>query len=533
MQSKIRVGTRKSELALTQTNLVKESLLSSGYQPEIHPIVTTGDKDLRPFQSLLGDGFFTKEIEKSLLSNEVDLAVHSSKDLPSQLHKELPWVAYSEREDTTDILIVKKEFVLSKSPLKLKDGILLGTSSPRRTAQLKRKFPQSKIVSIRGNVQRRIERITLGEVDATVLAKAGVNRLNLYNSIKASGLEIIDLDFVTAPCQGILAVQGNSACKKALEALNNKELTDIALAEKSVLAMLGGGCHLAVGCKISKSQAYQMDFFLSEQDSMVDYQLEGQNLDELLRQLFAKLSHSNATHPRVISTQPMQHQLTTARKLAQAGFQPTPWIPREILPVFSHADFEEVHKNFLSFDALVFTSRFSVRIFMNEFIAMRSELLTTLSNIKIFAVGEGTRKELQNYGNFDVVLPESAHAGSLIKILDAKNPLFMGTSDSAPIPLMKEHGKNYKFLRLYGSFANTKAFSQLPSIKEGDKLVLSNPLCAKDFIELYKQNTSLFKHLKIYAFGPSTSRILKEENIPHLTNPKSGSWDEMINLLKQ
>ena len=123
MQSKLRVGTRKSDLALTQTNLVKTTLESKGYSPEIQHIVTVGDKDLRPFQHMTGDGFFTKEIEKNLLAENIQLAVHSSKDLPSQIHHSLPWVAYSEREDTSDIMIVKKEFVLSEKPLKLKNGI--------------------------------------------------------------------------------------------------------------------------------------------------------------------------------------------------------------------------------------------------------------------------------------------------------------------------------------------------------------------------------------------------------------------------
>lgn len=533
MQSKVRVGTRKSDLALTQTHLVKESLSQAGYAPEICPIVTTGDKDLRPFQNLLGDGFFTKEIEKSLLSKEIEVAVHSSKDLPSQLHHDLPWVAYGEREDTCDVLLIKKDFLISQKPLSLKEGIRIGTSSPRRTAQLKAKFPKSQILSIRGNVQRRIDKVLANEVDATVLAKAGLNRLNLHDSIRAQGLEIIDLDFVTAPCQGILAVQGRVDCSDVLKSIQNKELTEIALAEKAVLAMLGGGCHLAVGCKITKNESYKMDFFLSEEGGNIEFHLEATSIEDLLRKLFAQLTKSQPQNPRVISTQPLQHQLKTARKLSQSGFQPYPWIPRVILPTFSHEDFNQIHNQFLDFDSIVFTSRFSIRIFMNEFIATRAELLNSFGQMKIYAVGEGTKNELLQYGDFKVLTPKEAHAGSLIETIDSQHPLIVGTEDSALISLMEKHGKKYKFLRLYGSFENTKAFSQLPSIQEGDKLVLSNPLSAKDFIKLYKQDTSRFTHLKIYAFGPSTSRVLKESNIEHSTNPKSGSWDEMINLLKR
>src|SRR5690606_37778751 len=131
-----------------------------------------------------------KEIEKSLLKNEIQAAVHSSKDLPSQIHKEIPWFAYGDREDTADILVVKKDFVLSEEPLRLKPHTVIGTSSPRREAQLKRKFPDAKIESFRGNVPTRIEKVKSGTVDACVLAKAGVNRLNLLEFIEDQGLRV-------------------------------------------------------------------------------------------------------------------------------------------------------------------------------------------------------------------------------------------------------------------------------------------------------------------------------------------------------
>jgi len=532
MQSKLRVGTRKSDLALTQTNLVKNTLASKGYAPEIQHIVTVGDKDLRPFQHMTGDGFFTKEIEKNLLSENVQLAVHSSKDLPSQIHKSLPWVAYSDREETSDIMIVKKEFVLSENPLRLKDNILIGTSSPRRTAQLKAAFPTSRIVSIRGNVPTRVEKVLNNEVEATVLAKAGVNRLNLHSSIVEKGLKVIELDFVTAPCQGILGVQGHEKYKNVLEQIQNKELTEIAMAEKSILAMLGGGCQLAVGCKIKKDNGYHLDFFFSDEGKNTELKLKAPTLELLLRNLFAKLSGSQESNARVISTQPLQHQLRTAKKLAQNNFTPVPWVMREILPTFSHEDFISIHNEFSSFDALVFTSQFSVRIFMNEFISLYPDHLDQVKKMKLYAVGEATKNELLAYEMTNIILPKEAHGESLLETLDAKNPLLMGSTDSILGKLAAKQGRNYKFLKLYGSFVCQNALSRLPDLKSNDKLVLTNPLCAKDFIELYKRDSVQFKHLKIYAFGPSTSKILLENNIEHTVNSKSGSWDEMITTPK-
>jgi hydroxymethylbilane synthase len=540
MQSKLRVGTRKSDLALTQTALVLKTLTSKGFDPTAKHIVTAGDKDLRPFQNLIGDGFFTKEIEKSLLSDEIDLAVHSSKDLPSQIHKSLPWVAYSEREDTTDILILKKEDIISENPLKLKSSIVIGTSSPRREAQLKNKFPDCQIKSIRGNVPTRVEKVLSGEVQATVLAKAGVNRLNLEGFIKEKGLTIIELDFVTAPCQGILGVQAFEKYQNVLDQIQNQQLTEIAMAEKNVLALLGGGCQLAVGCKITKNKNYQMNFFYSESErkngseseNILECNFEASTLEKLLRDLFIKISGANDLNPRVISTSPLQHQLKTAKKLAQNNFTPVPWVMREILPVFDHNDFKDVHESFATYDALVFTSQFSVRIFMNEFISRYPELLTALSHMKLYAVGESTKSELLAYDMKNIVIPAEAHAEALIKILDAKNPLLMGSSDSALLKMTKAQGRNYKFLKLYGSFVCQNPLSHLPNLKVNDKLVLTNPLCAMDFVKLYKSDSSQFKHLKIYAFGPSTAKVLAENKIEHTVNSKSGSWEEMIKTIK-
>lgn len=536
MQSKLRVGTRKSDLALTQTALVKNTLESKGYSPEIKHIVTIGDKDLRPFQHMIGDGFFTKEIEKNLLAEEIDLAVHSSKDLPSQIHKSLPWVAYAEREETADILIIKKEFVISENPLQLKKGILLGTSSPRREAQLKQQFPSAIIKSIRGNVPTRVEKVLNGEFEGTVLAKAGVNRLNLKKQILDQGLLIIELNFVTAPCQGILGVQGHDKYSDVLTQIQNTELTEIARAEKCVLAMLGGGCQLAVGCKITKSTdykyKYKLEFFFKDEDGKIlELNLSALTLEDLLRNLFQQVSQSSPqSKNRVISTQPLQHQLKTAKKLAQNNFIPVPWVMREILPTFTRKDFVEIHNNFSKFDALVFTSQFSVRIFMNEFISLYPEHLKSLP--KIYSVGEATKAELLAYDIQDVIVPKEAQGEALLEILDAKNPLLMGSNDSILLRLLEKTGRNYKFLNLYGSFVCQNPLSRLPTLKDNDKLVLTNPLCAKDFSKLFNENPAQFKHLKIYAFGPSTSKILLENKIEHTVNKKSGSWDEMIKTLQ-
>ena len=170
---------------------------------------------------------------------------------------------------------------------------------------------------------------------------------------------------------------------------------------------------------------------------------------------------------------------------------------------------------------------------MNEFITLHPELLEPLKKLKIYSVGEATKKELLEYGIPDSILPKEAHGEALLEIIKEQNPLLMGSNESLLLKLAQKQGRNYKFLKLYGSFVCQNALSRLPTLKEGDRLVLTNPLCAKDFVELYQRNPAQFQHLKIYAFGPSTSKILTENKIEHTVNKKSGSWDEMINTLCQ
>ncbi len=530
MQSKLKVGTRKSDLALTQTSQVIHSLKDKGINAEAFHIVTTGDRDQRPFRHMLGDGFFTKEIEKSLLKNEVQTAVHSSKDLPSQTHKDIPWFAYGPREEATDILIIKKEYVLSENPLQIKPDIVIGTSSPRREAQLKIKYPNAKIESFRGNVPTRIEKVKNGTVDACVLAKAGVNRLNLLRFIEEQGLKVYDLDFVTAPCQGILGLQTRAENKEFIEGVINSELTEIARAEKMVLAILGGGCHLAVGCKITKNESYELKFFFSEENQTFDFTLEAPSIDGLLRKLFDKLTNANGSK-RVIITPAVQHQLRAAKIFSKHNYQVIPWVLREIKPTFSISNFEELSSKYKSFDGLVFTSQFSVRIFFNEFITRFPELLSELHKQKIYAVGDATKLEVEKYGPFSVIVPPEAHAVSMIDIIECQNALLMGSSHSAIRKLFDKQGKAYKFLNLYESFPNQGPLSGVPEFRDGDKLILSNPLCALDFIELYKKEPSDFKKVDIYAFGPSTAKVLTENNIEHVVNKRSGSWKDMAETL--
>lgn len=234
------IGSRGSQLALWQANYIKDRLEGRGVETRIEIIKTTGDKiQDAPLSKVGGKGLFTKEIEEALLDKRIDLAVHSMKDLPTELPKRLTIAAIPQRADPLDAIIGGKL-------RDLKFGATVGTSSLRRIAQLKRIRPDLNVVSIRGNVDTRINKVERGEYDAIVLAAAGLRRLGWGDIIS----EIFRADIVCpAVGQGALAIETveDSAGYEACAPLDDPWTRLPVTAERSMLAELGGGCQVPIG----------------------------------------------------------------------------------------------------------------------------------------------------------------------------------------------------------------------------------------------------------------------------------------------
>ena len=253
----IRIGTRGSELALWQAYHVKDRLEKNGNTVSITIIKTQGDKiqDLS-FDKLEGKGFFTKEIESALLSNEVDLAVHSHKDLETSPPEGLVIAAVSEREDPSELLLVSKAKVDPSEEWDLKRNSTIGTSSARRKSVVVSKRKDLIITELRGNVPTRIQKLREGQYDAIILAKAGVSRLE----IDLSEFHVVELDpksFVPAPAQGVLALQIRENEDKLwleIQKLNNHLVEKQIGVERKVLNLMEGGCQLPLGvfCNLEK-----------------------------------------------------------------------------------------------------------------------------------------------------------------------------------------------------------------------------------------------------------------------------------------
>ena len=234
------IASRGSQLALWQARWVETQLRALGHACRIEIIKTTGDKitDV-PLAKVGTKGLFTKEIEEALLDGRADLAVHSLKDLPTELPAGLVLAAVPEREDPRDA-------VLGKRLADLPAGAKIGTSSLRRAAQLRKLRPDLAIESVRGNLDTRIRKLDEGRYDAIVLAAAGLKRLGLADRI----VEILDPDrMCSAVGQGALAIEtrAGGAGFDACRALDHAPTHAAVLAERGVLGALGGGCQVPIG----------------------------------------------------------------------------------------------------------------------------------------------------------------------------------------------------------------------------------------------------------------------------------------------
>ena len=245
MQNSLTIGTRGSQLARWQARSVKKQLESHFPNLEVHieVIKTTGDTNPEASLVGLGKGVFTKEIESALLTRDIDIAVHSLKDLPTELPQGLCIAAIPKREDPRDVLITATGFPLED----LLGGAKIGTTSPRRKAQLLGIRPNLRVVDVRGNIDTRLRKLRETDLDGIILAAAGIKRL-LEPEIITQYFDIERM--VPAVGQGALAIEareGDSAIKALLVPLNDAQTIAEVTAERTVLESLGGGCQIPVG----------------------------------------------------------------------------------------------------------------------------------------------------------------------------------------------------------------------------------------------------------------------------------------------
>ena len=240
--NKLKIGTRNSPLALWQAQEVESKLKTLGFETEIVPIISSGDKNLdQPLYSLGITGVFTKDLDIALLNKEIDIAVHSLKDVPTQLPHNIQISAVLERDFPEDVLVRNDD----SEPLDI-EVLKIATSSLRRRAFWLKEFPETEFTDIRGNVQTRLKKLDNGIANATIFSLAGIKRMNL--DINYEQIPFL----LQAPSQGVVAIASlsdNDKLNERLKTISHKETEICVTIEREFLKTLEGGCTAPIGAK--------------------------------------------------------------------------------------------------------------------------------------------------------------------------------------------------------------------------------------------------------------------------------------------
>lgn len=387
MDRTIIVGSRGSDLALWQAHFVIAQLADAGLKAELKIISTQGDRIQHlSFDKLEGKGFFTKEIEEALLAEEIDLAVHSFKDLPTQSPEGLHISAFSYRENPSDLLLILKDKFVAGTTFNLAEGAVVGTSSARRKGQLLGFRPDLDIQNLRGNVPTRIQKLRDGKYDAIMLAAAGVYRLEL----ELSDFVALPLDpqwFVPAAAQGVLALQiranDSELNQKLQENLHDKSVAETVEIERDLLHKFDGGCHLPLGiyCWKEENRFKLLTAYAPSVDAIPKrVRLEAESIENLADLALKKVKEN--TQERVFISRRLGKDNYCLNALTTYGFQ----VQHEDLIEFKKLPVSEIPTTKWVF----FNSVNALNFFLED--------VSTLENYQIGVAGTATAQALEAKG---------------------------------------------------------------------------------------------------------------------------------------
>ena len=389
MNTKIVLGTRGSQLALWQAYFTRDKLQELGHEAELKIIKTKGDKIQHlSFDKIEGKGFFTKEIETELLAGNIDLAVHSYKDLPTENPEGLVITANSYRANPFDCLIIHPDAFDSSLPFHIKKNATVGTSSARRKAQLLAHRPDLQIVDVRGNVPTRIKKLE-GDYDGIVLAAAGLERLKIdlgeHHLFSFSPQQMIP-----AASQGVLAFQTrieDNKIRAVLEQIHDSEVEKMIGIERSILNRLGGGCHQPIGvfCSTSSSNSGHFQVWATAAKEWQNFPkrifVEGENEAGLVENVLTALE--DKTPKTVFISRELNEESYFHKAMTNKGYH----LHAKSLIHFDWVDFDKGIEG----DWLFFSSKNGVRFFFEQ-----SPILP--ERFRIAVIGEGTANALQEFG---------------------------------------------------------------------------------------------------------------------------------------
>ncbi len=502
---KITIGSRGSDLALWQANFVKEELQKLGATVRIKILKTKGDKiqDLS-FDKLEGKGFFTKELEDALLNNEIDLAVHSHKDLPTTSPKGLVIAAVSDREDPSELLLIHPSAVDETQLLSIKKNAVIGTSSARRKSQLLGFRPDVQLTDIRGNVPTRIQKLRDKKYDGIMLAKAGIMRLNL----DLSDFLTKDLKpnyFIPAPAQGVLALQireTDSDLFEFLQPMNNQYVQETIAVERKVLNLLDGGCQLPLGAYcIKENNVFKV--WAARADSWNSFPKriyrESKTTEGLAHELVSSLKA--ITNKSVFISRDLSETDFIYRALSAHQFS----VSAKSLIQISKVRFSSVPQT----DWIFFSSRNSVRFFFEQEPIIQP-------NTKFAVIGKGTESVLREFGKIPHFVGHHVDTLQTAKefrtILGDESVLFPGAKDS-----LRSIQKELAFTNHIHEVSVYRTDFNPSQVAAADIYIFTSPSNVESF---FTENT-LAPDAKVLGMGLSTSRALESHGVKNCIIPVS------------
>lgn len=544
---RIRLGTRSSRLALWQAYMVAALLRGRGVECDIVPIETRGD-DIpdRPLPEIGGDGVFTERIESSLRASEIDIAVHSLKDLPVEDPDELCVGAVLGREEVREVLISREGRGLAALPA----GAVIGSSSTRRQAQLLSLRPDLVIRPIRGNVETRIRKVEAGEFDATVLAGAGVLRLGLAGKI-AEWLEITDI--LPAPGQGAIAVQcrtADQATRRVLAEIDEPALHAETDAERGFLRALGGGCSAPVGAFAQvRGPRLHLHGRVSATDGSrsVDVENEGDDhpalvaalaeraLREGAADLIASAGRRSASQPaagdslqglRILVTRAREQAEDLCGKLAAAGAVPVAVPMIRIAPLDETSELDAAIEKLTSYRWLIFASANGVELFMKRLEEMRPEARWSPGAPRVAAVGPGTMAALARYGvrvdfvpaiHTGIALAEGLLGNAVDGLVGARvlMPRALGGREDAA-DLLRRHGVVVDDVPTYRTDPCAPTVEDLTSLHGGvDAVLFTSSSAVSAWCDQAREGplAEAARRAVIACIGPSTASTARNQGL--------------------
>lgn len=564
----LKIGTRTSKLAMWQTDHIMDRLQAvwSDLECRVEPFMTQGDKTLdKPLPQIGGKGLFTAELEAALLDGRIDIAVHSLKDLPVEEPAGLTLGAITSRAPVGDGLVAREGWTLETLP----QGAIVGTSSNRRRAQLLAVRPDLQIRSIRGNVQTRARKVAEGQYHATILAEAGIRRMEMDHLVT----QWLPLDIMLpAPGQGALAVQcraDDETTLALLAAIEDDGVRTAVTAERTFLNAMGGGCSAPIAAygQINRRGAenaeeiIELEALVAATDGKQVIKVTGtgadpvslgqqlaaqataQGADRILTDLQSPISNlqSPLTGKRIVVTRSQEQSQAFADKLAALGATPIVFPTIQFTPLPTD-DLDNVIQQIEDYDWILFTSTNAVDFFFKRL--EPNNLQSLPSNLpNIAASGSATAQKLSELGIEVNFIPDEFVGEKLVEglgDLTGKRILLPRAKLGRPriAELLREKGAEVDDIALYETKTAVPTTDAWTELEQGfDVITFTSPSSVRNFLKLIRtQDVHSFKNLGyensiIACIGPITRNQAQESGFTVQIMPEEYTIDGLTQAI--